>query len=52
MSCIHYQQSNVQRVDECAASVAASVPGDAGLSAKRITAAVLLLICIVAAAFL
>jgi hypothetical protein len=52
MSYIDYQQTNVRQLDECAAPVAASAPVDADLSGKRITAAVLLLICIVAAAFL
>jgi hypothetical protein len=52
MSAIHYQQTNVQRVDEGGASLATPAPGDAGLAAKRITAALLLVICIMAAVFL
>jgi hypothetical protein len=52
MSYSHYQQTNVQRVDEGAALVAKFASCNAVLAAKRITAAVLMVICVVAAVLL
>jgi hypothetical protein len=49
---IHLQQLDIWPDGKSAPSVTTRVPYGAGLAAERITAALLLVICIVAAAFM